>query len=114
MDAGKLAAQCCHAARLSLLAYLQHNPDRLTEFLQANSVGTMVVLDAPSLGDLEKLSVLASRRRLPWALFVDSGHICPPYFDGSPIPTSLAIGPADRQQIKPLVRAYRCVKGTQP
>lgn len=114
MDAGKLAAQSCHAARLSLLRYLQHHPARLTEFLDLNSAGTLVVLDAPTLDDLDRLAVLASRHDLPWALFVDSGHVLPPYFDGSPTPTALAIGPAVKQRIKPLVRNYPCLKRNSP
>jgi peptidyl-tRNA hydrolase len=109
MSPGKMATQCCHAARLSLLSYLQHHPTRTLEFLSANSVGSMVVLDAPGLGDLDDLSVLASRHDLPWALFVDSGHVMLPFFDGSPIPTVLAIGPASKAQIAPLVRNYRCL-----
>ena len=114
MPPGKLAAQCCHAARLSLLRYLQNHPDHLSEFLARNSVSTLVVLDAPGLRDLDKLAIQASRHTLPWALFVDSGHILLPHFDGSPIPTALAIGPAPKEQIKPLVRAYQCLKGHDP
>lgn len=111
MPPGKLAAQACHAARLALLRFIQHNPTRLTEFLDRNSAGSIVVLDAPSLDDLEIASVKASRRDLPWALFVDSEHVMPPHFDGSPTPTALAIGPAAKQQIAPLVRNFRCLKG---
>ena len=111
MDVGKLAAQACHAARLSLLRFLHHHPDRAVEFLDKNSTGSMVVLDVPTLTDLDRLVVLASRHDLPWALFVDSGHIMPPHFDGTPTPTALAIGPAEKARIKPLVRSYRCLKG---
>jgi len=113
MDRGKLAAQCGHAARLSLLQFLRDNPHYLSEFLDRNSVGTLVVLEAPNLHHLHELSLTASQHGLPWALFVDSGHILPPHFDGTPIETALAIGPAIQQRIKPLLRAYRCVKGTK-
>jgi peptidyl-tRNA hydrolase len=112
MSPGKLAAQCCHAARLSLLHYLRLHSDRQLEFIERNSVGSVVVLDVPDLTDLNHLSIMARRHRLPWALFVDSGHILLPHFDGSPIPTALAIGPAEKQQIKPLVRRYRCLERT--
>ena len=111
MPPGKGAAQACHAARLSLLRYLQSAPDRLAEFLDKNSAGSVVVLDAPNLDDLERLAVLASRHDLPWALFIDSGHVTAPHFDGNPIPTALAIGPALKQRLKPLVRNYDCLKG---
>jgi PTH2 family peptidyl-tRNA hydrolase len=108
MSAGKAAAQTAHAARMSLLRYLQIHPDRAAEFTRLNTVGSLVVLTAPSLVDLEKLAIRADSRLLPWALFVDSGHICP-NFDGSPITTALAIGPAARQSIRALVRAYSCL-----
>lgn len=114
MDAGKAAAQAVHAARLSLLRYLQHHPDHAIEFLTQNSVGSVVVLDAPTLDDLQRLATLATLDALPWALFVDSGHILPPHFDGSPITTALAIGPVHQRRIKPLVRKYRCLKGIRP
>src|SRR5689334_10698332 len=114
MDVGKAAAQACHAARLSLLRFLQHHPDRANEFLSMNSCGSMVVLDAPTLADLDRAAVIASRHDLPWAMFVDSGHLLPPHFDGSPIPTALAIGPAEKHRIKPLVRRYACLKGATP
>lgn len=112
MDAGKAAAQACHAARLSLLHYLQQHPDQASEFLMKNSAGSVVVLDVPTRDDLDRLAVLASRRDLPWALFVDSGHVLLPHFDGSLVPTALAIGPAEKAQIKPLVRHYP-LKGTK-
>lgn len=113
MDAGKAAAQAVHAARLSLLRHLQHHPDQAVEFLDRNSIGSVVVLDAPTLTDLERLATLAALHELPWAMFVDSEHVLPPHFDGSPITTALAIGPAQQSRIKPLVRKYRCLKGTQ-
>ena len=112
MSPGKGAAQACHAARLSLLHYLHHHPDQASEFLAKNSAGSVVVLDAPTLDDLDRLAVLASRRDLPWALFTDSGHVLLPHFDGSPTTTALAIGPAEKAQIKPLVRHYT-LKGTK-
>ena len=77
-----------------------------------NSAGSVVVLDVPTRDDLDRLAVLASRRDLPWALFVDSGHVLLPHFDGSLVPTALAIGPAEKAQIKPLVRHYP-LKGTK-
>jgi peptidyl-tRNA hydrolase len=109
MSLGKSVAQASHAARLSLLHFLHIYPERLAEFRDKNSAGSIVVLDVPGLDDLEHLAVLARRDDLPWALFVDSGHVMLPHFDGSPVPTALAIGPASKQSIKPLVRHYRCL-----
>jgi PTH2 family peptidyl-tRNA hydrolase len=110
MSVGKSAAQACHAARLSLLHYLARHPERADEFIKANSVGTIVVLEAPDLPAIETLAAKAEAHALPWALFVDSGHICPPSFDGSSIPTAVAIGPALQAQINPLTRKFKSLK----
>jgi PTH2 family peptidyl-tRNA hydrolase len=109
MSSGKSAAQACHAARLSLLKFLKINPERAVEFIELNSCGSMVVLDAPDLQTLHKMAAKAVSHRLPWALFVDSGHIHPPAFDGSPVVTALAIGPALKEQIRPITRHLRCL-----
>jgi peptidyl-tRNA hydrolase len=109
MPSGKLASQACHAARLSLLRYLKQHPDRASEFITANSVGSIVILDAPDLESLQKMAAKAAFLRLPWALFTDSGHVCPPSFDGSPIVTALAIGPARKEQISPITKNLRCL-----
>lgn len=109
MPPGKLAAQASHAARLSLLHYLQANPQHAADFRRLNSCGSAIVLAAPSLNDLERVADKAAHQGLPWALFEDSGHVLPPFFDGSPIITALAIGPAEKTRIKPLLRAYECL-----
>lgn len=106
MSPGKAAAQTAHAARLSLLHYLHDNPAHSVAFLAENSVGSLVTLVAPDLNQLEYLATMAEARCLPWALFVDSEHVILPHFDGTPIATALAIGPAERGLIKPLVRTY--------
>ena len=107
MSKGKSSAQACHAARLSLLKFLKTNPERANEFIKLNSCGSMVLLDAPDLSALHKMAAKAAQGHLPWALFVDSGHIHPPSFDGSPVVTALAIGPALKAQIKPITRHLR-------
>ena len=114
MPPGKSIAQSCHAARLSLLRFLKLHPERADEFITLNSAGTVVILDAPDLSSLHKMAASAAQARLPWALFVDSGHVCPPSFDGSSIPTALAIGPALRSQLRPITRAYQTFKEFTP
>jgi PTH2 family peptidyl-tRNA hydrolase len=109
MTAGKSCAQAAHAARLSLLRFLEKHPERGREFLAMNSVGSIVVLDAPDLPCLQKMAIQAAAKRLPWAMFVDSGHVLPPSFDGSPVVTALAIGPALRSDIQPITRHLRCL-----
>lgn len=113
MPMGKSCAQACHAARLSLLKFLQKHPERGREFLDLNSVGSIVILDAPDLHCLQKMAAQAASLRLPWALFVDSTHVLPPSFDGSAIVTALAIGPASKDEMRSITRSLRCVGGEQ-
>lgn len=108
MDHGEASSQAIHAAQLSLLRCLEANPARLQEFLRSDSAGTVVVLTVPDQGHLERLSVLASRHDLPWAIFVETDYTKSP-FDGNPTPTAIAIGPALKSRIKPLARSYPCL-----
>jgi PTH2 family peptidyl-tRNA hydrolase len=108
MPPGKLAAQATHAARLSLLRYLKHHPERLDEFIDLNSCGSMVVLVAKGLPQLEHARDAADAADLPCALFVDSAHVLPPHFDGAPVPTALAIGPAPRERMRDITKRFRC------
>lgn len=45
--------------------------------------------------------------KIPCALVTDSGHICPPDFDGSPIITALGIGPTTRDQSKHITKKFQ-------
>lgn len=112
MDHGEATAQAIHAAQVSLLRSIDTNPAILRDFLRCGSAGTVVVLVVPDQGHLERLSVLASRRDLPWAIFVETDYLKPP-FGGNPTSTAIAIGPALKSRIKPLVRAYPCLGRTQ-
>jgi PTH2 family peptidyl-tRNA hydrolase len=111
MPRGKSDSQAAHAARLSLLTFLK-NTDRAHEFMDRclahGSIGSIVTLTAPDLGCLQALAAKANADGLPWALFVDRDHVCPPSFDGSPIITALAVGPALKTQVKPLFRKLKC------
>jgi len=75
MAPGKTASQAVHAARLSLLRYIKDHPDRADEFISKNSCGSVVVLVAKNLMQLEEAHARAVAEGLPAALFVDSGHI---------------------------------------
>lgn len=108
MGPGKLAAQATHACRLSLLRYLQSDPGRAAEFLSLNSCGSVVVLRARHLPDLERAAAEAARAGLPHSLFTDSGHVLPPHFDGGPVPTALAIGPATKEAARHIAKRFRC------
>jgi peptidyl-tRNA hydrolase len=109
MTAGKLAAQATHASRLSLLKYLKQNPTYADDFINNNHCGSTVVLSGKNLFSLLKAREQAIKLDLPCALFTDSGHIFPPHFNGDPIVTALAIGPALKAEIYPITRKFRCL-----
>lgn len=109
MPAGKLGAQACHASRLSLLRFLKSHPERADEFLSLNSAGSMILLRGRHLGDLERAHAQSEAAGLPTALFTDSGHILLPHFDGSPVTTALAIGPATRESMRHITKRFRVV-----
>lgn len=110
MPPGKLASQAAHAARLSLLHFIRDNPHRLDEFISRNVAGSIVVLKAKNLQQLLKTYEAAVAEGLPTALFTDSGHVLLPHFDGSPVTTALAIGPAARETMRSMTKKYQVVK----
>lgn len=111
MPTGKLAAQASHASRLSLLHFIKQNPHRLDEFIEANVAGSMVVLKCKNLSQLEKSFEQAKQANFPCAMFTDSNHILPPFFDGSPTVTALAVGPAKKEDMRFITKKFQLVKG---
>jgi peptidyl-tRNA hydrolase len=109
MPAGKLASQAVHAARMSLIRYLSDNPGRAEEFLSKGSCGSVVVLKGKRLSDLEKARFQALSAGIPCCLFSDSGHVLPPFFDGTPVVTALAIGPAEKESMRVIAKKFNCV-----
>lgn len=95
MSPGKMASQAGHAFCDSILSA----PSNVMWSYQADGHGTKVVLAAPDEGTLQRAYVMARDLHLPCALVVDSGHVMPPFFDGSPIVTALGIGPCRRDQV---------------
>jgi len=103
MTSGKAASQAGHAF---LASFLKASPAASKAYVDDDG-GTKVVLavsDEPSLWQLYKK---ASDAGLPCALHVESGHVMPPMFDGSPIVTAIGIGPAERNVIKPIVKGLK-------
>jgi peptidyl-tRNA hydrolase len=92
MPPGKAASQAGHAF---LDSFLKSPPDIQKSYLQDG--GTKIVLLADDEVHLRALHMEAERIGLPCALVVESGHILPPVFDGSPIITALGIGPVMRE-----------------
>lgn len=108
MPPGKAAAQAAHACAQSLLEYLVDHPDQARAFRAAGTSGTRIILIADREAQLLQARDLAAAQSLPHALFYDSGHILLPHFDGNPILTALAIGPAPKESMRPLTRRFRC------
>lgn len=110
MSSGKMASQACHASRLSLMEYLQSNPERAGEFLEKNSCGSMVILRAKKESDLLTSFAKAEDVGFPCAKFMDSGHIHGEDFDGEPILTAVAIGPATKESMRSIVKKFQVYK----
>lgn len=110
MPAGKLASQAVHAGRLSLLHFLKNNLHRIDEFIDANVCGSVVTVRAKKLAALQRAFAQAKEAGLPAAMFTDSGHVLLPHFDGSPVISALAIGPAPRETIRPITKKFQIVK----
>lgn len=100
MPPGKLAAQAGHAFLASFLAADAARRDPYA----ADPPGTKLCLAARDLPHLLALHDLALEAALPCALITDSGHVLPPYFDGSDVVTALGIGPATREEVASFTR----------
>lgn len=116
MPKGKLASQAIHAARLSMLHYLNNMDehklrDAIRYFIHINSCGSAIGITAKNLAALENAKNQAIEAGLPWALFSDSGHILPPHFDGNAVVTGLAIGPARREDMRHITKKFQIIKG---
>ena len=114
MDRGKLASQASHARCLSLLKFIKAHPNRLDEFVGLNCCGTVAILEARNETALDRAAYEAEAAGLPWALFTDSGHVMPPHFDGNPVVTALAIGPAARADMRHITKRFQCLRGDRP
>lgn len=108
MSPGKLASQAGHAFLDSYLAALTTDPARVASY-GAPGAGTKVVASSSSLGELLRARDFALEAGIPYALVTDSGHVCPPHFDGSPIVTALGIGPATRAEVRRITDGFALV-----
>lgn len=108
MSKGKLAAQAGHAYLNSYLKCLEADPQIAKEY-QRDGIGTKVCLKAP-FNKLQTAYEIAIEEGLPCDLIIDSGHIMPPHFDGSPIITALGIGPILRKDIQHITKRFQVVE----
>ena len=105
MTAGKAASQAGHAF---LDAYLHATPEQAKAYLAQG--GTKVVLTVPHEQALCAAYYKARMAKLPCALVIESQHIMPPAFDGSPIATAVGIGPITRAEAKHITREFKLMK----
>ncbi len=105
MTPGKAAAQAGHAF---LDSYLTAPPEQARAYAQDG--GTKIVLTVPDEQALCDLYYKARMAKLPCAMVVESKHIMPPSFDGSPIVTAVGIGPLKRSAAKSLLRGLRLMQ----
>jgi peptidyl-tRNA hydrolase len=105
MTTGKLASQAGHAFVDTADACKNKDPTRYAAY-----TGTKVVIEARDEEQLLRAYEQAKQAGLPCALIIDSGHILPPHFDGSPIITALGIGPAKRDEIHTITKRFQLVK----
>ncbi len=105
MTAGKAAAQAGHAF---LDSFLTAPPDSTQAYLKDG--GTKIVLTVPDEKTLCEMYYKARMANLPCAMVVESEHIMPPTFDGSPVVTAVGIGPLPRGTAKAITGGLRLMK----
>jgi peptidyl-tRNA hydrolase len=98
MTTGKAASQAGHAF---LDSYLTAPPDIIQAYLADG--GTKVVLRVANERELCDIYYKAKMLKLPCAMVVESEHVMPPVFDGSPIVTAVGIGPVEKSAAKQLL-----------
>tara|TARA_Y100000034_G_scaffold136800_1_gene215891 strand:+ start:17684 stop:18007 length:324 start_codon:yes stop_codon:yes gene_type:complete len=101
MPSGKLASQAGHAYLNSFLDSIKKDSSIAKQYHE-DGIGTKVCLGA-NLDDLLKIEEQLLADNIPHSLIVDSGHIMPPFFDGSPIITALGIGPVYHNTAFPII-----------
>lgn len=102
MTAGKAASQAGHAFLDSFLKA----PSEYTSAYLADG-GTKVVLAAKDERELCSIYYAARMAGLPCAMVVESEHVMPPDFDGSPIVTAVGIGPCSKAAAKAVTGGLR-------
>lgn len=105
MTKGKAASQAGHAF---LDSYLTAPPDIIRAYLTDG--GTKIVLAVDSEKELCELYHRARLEHLPCAMVIESEHVHPPDFDGSPVPTAVGIGPTNRAAVKHLTKGLRLME----
>jgi peptidyl-tRNA hydrolase len=106
MTYGKAASQAGHAF---LDAFLQAPPESQQAY-KSDDGGTKIVLWVPDETSLVDIYYKARMAGLPCAMVIESKHVMPPDFDGSPIPTAVGIGPCRRSMARPVTKGLPTTK----
>lgn len=106
MPPGKLAAQAGHAFLQAFEQAQRITPDIAKQY-QSDPPGTKVVLVSNTLQQLLEAQDKCIASNIPHALIIDSHHILPPHFDGSPIVTAIGIGPCTRGEICHITKHFK-------
>jgi PTH2 family peptidyl-tRNA hydrolase len=102
MTAGKAASQAGHAF---LDAFIKA-PSNLTQAYLADG-GTKIVLSVSGEKELCDVYYRARMANLPCAMVIESEHVMPPSFDGSPIVTAVGIGPVPKEEARAITKGLR-------
>jgi len=102
MTAGKAASQAGHAFLDSFLTA----PSEFVSAYLADG-GTKVVLSCKDERELCDVYYKARMAGLPCAMVVESEHVMPPAFDGTPVVTAVGIGPCSKAAAKPITGDLR-------
>lgn len=102
MAPGKIASQAGHAYLGAYLDSTAKTPAVASAYAQ-EAPGTKVCLHG-SLNSILKAAAEAERLGVPHFLVVDSG--CANFFNGEPTVTALGLGPATREQVKPITKKF--------
>jgi PTH2 family peptidyl-tRNA hydrolase len=111
MPVGKLSAQAGHAFTDTVFSVLD-NPQYttlLSRYLEKDNAGSKVVLSAKNENQLLDAYNLLKGEGVPCSLVVDSEHVLPPFFDGSPVVTALGVGPCRKSDVKHILKKFQCI-----
>ena len=102
MTPGKKASQAGHAF---LDSFLRSSTEQRDSYIADG--GTKIVLSVATERELCALYYEARMSSLPCAMVIESEHVMPPDFDGSPIVTAVGIGPIRRSLAKRIIGSLR-------
>lgn len=109
MPAGKLAAQAGHAYTDSLMDCMERRHDLFHRYRNGENAGSKGCLKAKNETALRRLADECAAAGIPHAIVIDSNHILPPHFDGSPIMTAVGVGPISWSDARAFVKRFSCV-----